>query len=103
MHNYENVNGSHSVGCLKGTAVVGSSSEETVVTDSSLAQNVEEGPVPKRPRKDLGPSSEETPNPTADSSTASLFAISNCLLPYIKQKMTLYYLKFTLNILKTNV
>ncbi|GKG64407.1 hypothetical protein Tco_0659510, partial [Tanacetum coccineum] len=32
---------------------------ENVVTDSSLAQNAEEGPVPKRPRKDLGPSSEE--------------------------------------------
>ena len=68
-----------------------------------LALVSKEGPVDKRHRSDLGPSSEETPNPTADSSTASLFAISNCLLPYIKQKMTLYYLKFTLNILKTNV
>lgn len=29
-----------------------------MVTDSSLAQNAEEGPVPKRPCKDLGPWSE---------------------------------------------
>ncbi|GKC63535.1 hypothetical protein Tco_1096133 [Tanacetum coccineum] len=38
---------------------LGPSSEENVVTDSSLAQNAKEGPIPKRPCKDLGPSSEE--------------------------------------------
>ncbi|GJT25304.1 hypothetical protein Tco_0895241 [Tanacetum coccineum] len=38
---------------------LGLSSEENVVTDSSLAKNMEEGHVPKCPCKDLGLSSEE--------------------------------------------